>query len=136
MAEYEVGRLDENGILIAVEPCGESAYRTDAIERTVRLEPGHDMRNRIGNYRYDWHKHAFMPLSQEALELAERDTSELVEGIVETIEDITEYLKKNAPRRRTLGGSAVDESFELSRRMTRVLKEYRRAQPRRREGEE
>lgn len=136
-AIFEIGRLDENGVLVGIEHCSVEDYAADPIKRTVPLEPGHDMRNHIGNYRWDWHQNTFKPLSQEPLEAAERDTAELVEGIIETIEDMADHLKRIQPQRRTLGGAAVpDEGFKLPRRMERVLKDYRRDRPRRREGVE
>jgi hypothetical protein len=132
MAGYEVARLDEDGTLVAIDACGITEYVTDPLKRTVRLDSNHDMRNRIGNYRYDWLKQTFMPLSQEPLDVAERDTSEIVEGLIEAIEDITQHLKANQPQRRTLGGSHVETNeFQLSPRMNRVIRDYRRVRPRR-----
>lgn len=128
MSAFEIARLDENGVIIAVEPCSEQDYRTDPISRTVRLDPGNDMHKYIGNYRWDFHKHTFEALSLHLLDVAERDTSELLEGFVETIEDLVEYVEAadaheedpNTPRKK----------FTLSKRMNRVLKEYRRKAPR------
>lgn len=128
MAQFEIARLDENGVIIAVEPCSEQDYRTDPVSRTVRLDPGHDMNKYIGNYRWDFHKHTFEALSLYLLDVAERDTSELVEGLVETIEDLVEYV--GAADAHAEDPSKPRKKFKLSKRMTRVLKEYRRKAPR------
>lgn len=131
MVAFEVARLDEDGVIIGVEPANEQTYKTDPVARTVRLDPNHDMRNRIGNYKWDYLRSTFEPVRQEPLETGEVDTSELVEGIVETIEDISAYLSNTAVPRRTFGGERLQaQHFELPRRMQRVLKDYRRARPR------
>lgn len=132
MSVFEIARLDENGVIIAVDPCSEADYRTDPVARTVRLDAGHDMHKYIGNYRWNFNRHTFEALSLQALDMAERDTAELVEGIVETVEDLVEYVESadnhadnpSNPRKR----------FILSKRMKRVLKEYRRNSPRKDKG--
>lgn len=131
MTDFEIARLDEDGVIVAVEHCSVSEYVTDATKRTVCLDANHDMRNRLGNYRWNYLKATFEPVTPEPLETGEVDTSELVEGLVETIEDMAAYLAQNAVPRRTLGGERMQsQQFELPRRMQRVLKDYRRARPR------
>lgn len=118
---HEVARLDENGMIIAVEECSQEDYRTDPISRTVQLEPGHDMRNKINGYRFNWHSGMFMPLSTEPMDIAERDTAELVDVIMDTIEDVTDYLAHTSP---------PGQKFKVSARTERVLGNFRRYRPR------
>lgn len=120
----EIAILDEDGVLVAVEPCGEDAYRTDATARIVQLESGHDMRNHLRQYRFNWNAGCFVPLSQAALDVEDRDTSELVEGVVEALEDVTEFLAETTDRK--------GRRFEMSERSARVIRVYRHKKPRRR----
>lgn len=120
----EVARLDENGVITSVETVTEQNYKTDPVARTVRLEPGHDMRNHLRSYRWNFHRNTFESLSTTAVDVAERDTAELVEGMVETIEDIAEHLNSVNENRKNVSHQVKE--FKLSRRMDRVLKEYRR----------
>lgn len=131
---YEVARLDEDGVIIAVDVVSEVDYRTDPISRTVRLDPGHDMHNRIRGYRWRFNRQQFEPLTQEPLEVAERDTSELVEALVETVEDLVDYAK--AADDHADNPAKPRKKFKLSRRMDRVLKEWRRHRPRKAEPPE
>lgn len=131
MTDYEIGHLDEDGVLIYVSACREADYVTDATRRTVRLEPNHDMRNKIGNYWWNYLRGVFEPVRQEPLETGEVDTSELVEGLVETVEDIAAHLSERQASPRMFSASMEHSAqFKLSPRMERVLKEYRRARPR------
>jgi hypothetical protein len=50
------------------------------------------MRGKLGQYRYDFLRGAFMPLDGEPLAQAERDTAGLVEGLVAAIEHIYTQL--------------------------------------------
>ena len=74
----EIAKLDEQGVLIAVEECSDDDHKTDPVARTVKLEGPHDMRQRLKGYRWDFGRHCFLPLSAEPLDAAERDTAELV----------------------------------------------------------
>ena len=110
----EIAKLDENGMLVSVETCHGDDHKTCPIARTVALPENHDMHQRAKNYRWDFTRQCFMPLSAEPLDVGERDTPELVEGLVEAIE----YL---------------EEAFNLAlpKRTKRVLGNYRRVNPRR-----
>jgi hypothetical protein len=112
----EIARLDEQGMLIGVEECSDDDHKTCPIARTVKLEGKHDVRQLLRRYRWDFGRQCFLPLSAEPLDVAERDTSELVEGLVEALEHIEEKLKIDWPKR-----------------TKRVLKEFRRHTPRRKE---
>lgn len=118
----EIARLDESGMIVAVEECSPDDYRTDPISRSVQLEPGHDMRNKINGYRFNWHSGVFMPLSTEPMDIAERDTAELVDVIMDTIEDVTDYLEHTSP--------PGDNKFKVPARTKRVLDDFRRYRPR------
>ena len=110
----EIARVDDNGNIIAVESCSADDHKTCPIARTVELPENHDMRERAKGYRWDFVRQCFLPLSAEPLDVAERDTSELLEGIVETIEAIEQRLK-----------------LDLPKRMKRALGAYRRHTPKR-----
>lgn len=124
----EVARLDEDGVITSVETVSEADHRTDPVARTVRLDDGHDMRNHIREYRWNFNSQQFQALSQEPLDVAERDTSELVEGLVEVVEDLVEHSM--AADEHARDPSKSRKEFKLSRRMERVMKEYRRNRPR------
>lgn len=128
MSQFEIARLDEDGVITAVETVAEADYRTDPISRTVCLDPNHDMRNRIKSYRWNWHRQHFEPRSLEPLDVAERDTAELVEGLVETIEDLVEH--SIAADEHAKNPAKSRKEFKLSKRMDRVMKDYRRNRPR------
>ena len=83
-----IARLDEQGMLLAVEDCRAEDHKTCPIARTVALPEGHDA--------------------------AERDTPELVEGLVQAIEHIQQLMQLDLPK--------------TSRRS---LQNYRRRNPRR-----
>lgn len=110
----EIARVDDSGNIIAVESCSAQDHKTCPIARTVQLPENHDMHARAKGYRWDFVRQCFLPLSAEPLDAAERDTSELLEGIVETIEAVEQKLK-----------------LELPKRMKRALKAYRRHTPKR-----
>lgn len=128
MTQHEIARLDEDGVITAVETVSEADHRTDPVARTVRLDTGHDMRNRIKSYKWNFNRQQFEPLSQEPLDVAERDTSELVEGLVEVVEDLIEHSV--AADEHAKNPAKSRKEFKLSRRMERVMKEYRRHRPR------
>lgn len=89
----EIARLDNNGVIIGVDPVSPPDYVTDAQRRTVRLPANHDMHNKLGQYRYDFLAAAFLPVEAEPLAQAERETAGLVEGLVNGLEQIYAHLK-------------------------------------------
>jgi hypothetical protein len=110
----EIARLDDDGMLVAVETCHPDDHKTDPIARTVALPDGHDMHERARGYRWDFVRQCFLPLSAEPLDAAERDTPELVEGLVQAIEHLQQHL-----------------TLDLPKRSQRALQNYRRRNPRR-----
>lgn len=109
-----IARLDEQGMLLGVEDCRAEDHKTCPIARTVALPEGHDMRERGNGYRWDFTRACFLPLSAEPLDAVERDTPELVEGLVQAIEHIQQLMQLDLPK--------------TSRR---ALQNYRRRNPRR-----
>lgn len=109
-----IARLDEQGMLLGVEDCCAEDHKTCPLARTVALPEGHDMRGRANGYRWDFTRACFLPLSAEPLDAAERDTPELVEGLVQAIEHIQQLMQLDLPK--------------TSRR---ALQNYRRRNPRR-----
>jgi hypothetical protein len=81
----DIARLDDNGLLIAVDTVADADWRTDPQARTVKLPANHDMRERIGTYRYEFLRQRFMPVSREPLDVADRDGPELVDALVFTV---------------------------------------------------
>jgi hypothetical protein len=115
----DIARLDADGTLIAVETVTADQHSTDLQAGTVALPDGHDMRRRLKGYRWDFRRHCFLPLTTEPLEVAERDTPDLVEALVQAIEHLEQAL--NVP---------------LPKRSKRALRAYRRVVPRRSDGDE
>lgn len=109
-----IARLDQQGMLLGVEDCCTEDHRTCPIARTVALPDGHDMRERGNGYRWDFTRACFLPLSAEPLDAAERDTPELVEGLVQAIEHIQQLMQ-----------------LDLPKTSQRALTNYRRRNPRR-----
>lgn len=109
-----IARLDEQGMLLGIEDCGAEDHKTCPIARTVALPVGHDMRERGKGYRWDFTRQCFLPLSAEPLDAAERDTSELVEGLVQAVEHIQQLMQ-----------------LDLPKTSQRALSAYRRVVPRR-----
>lgn len=95
----DIARLDEDGVLVAVETVRADAHRTDLQARSIALPDGHDMRQRLNAYRWDFRQSCFLPLSGEPLDVAERDTPGLIEGLVQAIEHIEQQLKTPLPKR-------------------------------------
>lgn len=112
----EIARIDEHGTITSVEACHGDDHKTCPIARTVALPQGHDMHARAKGYSWDFGRGCFLPLSAEPLDAAERDTAELVEGLVQAIEHI---------------GSAMQ--IELPKLTRRALNAYRRHTARKRE---
>jgi hypothetical protein len=111
----DIARLDKNGVLIAVETVSPPDHRTDAAARSVALPARHDMRQRIGAYRYDFLRQAFYPLSTEALDVAEREVPGLVEGLVEMVEQL-ERDGATVPPKTRAAVAAWRRSFDGRRR--------------------
>ena len=84
----DIARLDERGVLVAVETVSFADHLTDPQKRTVALPSLHDMGGRLGGYRYDYLAGCFLPVSTEPLDVAEREVPGLVEGLVEFVEAI------------------------------------------------
>ena len=115
----DIAKVDVDGTLIAVETVTVDAHRTDPQAGIVALPDGHDMRRRLKGYRWDFRRHCFLPLTTEPLEVAERDTPDLVEALVQAIEHLEQAL--NVP---------------LPKRSKQALRAYRRLVPRRQEPED
>src|SRR5512132_645783 len=81
----DIARLDQDSVLIAVYTVADADWKTDPQARTVRLPANHDMRERLGAYRFDYLRHGFMPVSREPLDVADRDGPELVRQDVVTV---------------------------------------------------
>ena len=90
----DIARLDEDGLLVAVETVADEEHGTDLAKRKIALPDGHDMQRHLKNYRWDVLRGHFIPKSMEPLAEAERETPELVEGLVEAIEDLYDKLGK------------------------------------------
>ena len=110
----QIARIDDQGMLVGVEECHAADHKTCPIARTVALPENHDMHARAKGYRWDFSRGCFLPLSAEPLDAAERDTAELVEGLVEALEHLEAALKITLPKR-----------------TRRALKAYRRHTPKR-----
>ena len=114
-----IARLDEQGMLLGIEDCCHEDHKTDPIARTVALEEGHDMHQRAKGYRWDFARQCFLPLSAEPLEAAERDTAELVEGIVEALEHIEATMKVVAAEADAASDPGVPTQLAEARRAGR-----------------
>src|SRR5512134_1852759 len=132
----DIARLDEDGLIVAVETVADEEHGTDLAKRRIALPDGHDMHRHLKNYRWDVLRGHFISKSMEPLAEAERETPELVEGLVEAIEDI--YEKLGNGRARTVGRSALaaldDETAEqlvMPERTKRAFDKFRRIVPRR-----
>lgn len=128
----EIARLNDEGILVSIEHCTDEEYKTDPVAKTVVLEPGHDVHKMIKLYRWDFHKNTFVALSAEPLDVAERDTSELVDGILEALEDIdgwAEHVSENVRDK----NNRKTPKLRLSQRTKRTIREFRRRNPRKRQ---
>jgi hypothetical protein len=115
----DLAKLDSDGTLIAVETVSADEHRTDPQAGIVALPDGHDMRQRLKGYRWDFRRHCFLPLTTEPLDAAERDTPDLVEALVQAVEHLEQAL--NVP---------------LPKRSQQALRAYRRVVPRRSDGGE
>lgn len=78
----DIAVLDEHGILREVRTVSADDYRTDAARRTVALPAGHDMGQRLGQYRWDDRRGCFLPVVAEPLDVAGPDAPGLVEVLV------------------------------------------------------
>ena len=77
----DIARLDDAGVLIAVDTVSPADHKTDAQARTVALPAGHDMHTRLNDYRFDFLAGAFFPVGAEPLDKAERNAPGLVEFV-------------------------------------------------------
>jgi len=57
----EIARLDDDGLLIAVEPVAPPDWVTDLARRQVALPEIHDTRSMIGRYYWDPFRSTFRP---------------------------------------------------------------------------
>ena len=132
----DIARLDEDGLLVAVETVADDEHGTDLAKTKIALPDGHDMRRHLKNYRWDVLRGHFISKSMEPLAEAERETPELVEGLVEAIEDLYEKMGKKTPvagRSSLLAGEASEEASDLvmPERTKRAFDKFRRVVPRR-----
>ena len=131
----DIARLDEDGLLVAVETVADEEHGTDLAKRKIALPDGHDMRRHLKNYRWDVLRGHFIPKSMEPLAEAERETPELVEGLVEAIEDLYDRLGKRQRQQQARGampaGGEDETPFELPTVTKRALDKFRRVVPRR-----
>lgn len=81
----DIARLDRDGVLIAVATVAAAEWKTNPQARTVQLPDAHDMRERLGAYRFDYVRNRFMPVSREPLDVADRDGPELLDALVFTV---------------------------------------------------
>jgi hypothetical protein len=128
----DIARLDENGLIVAVETVADEEYGTDLAKRRIALPDGHDMHRHLRNYRWDVLRGHFIPKSMEPMAEAERETPELVEGLVEAIEDL--YAKLGKRQQQGKGAQALgdDEApLELPAVTKRAIDKFRRVVPRR-----
>ncbi len=95
----KLGRLDHNGVLVAVEDCSDEDHKTCPHGRTVAMEDGHDMGNRLNGYRWDFNHGCFLPKSVELLDQAERNSPELLEALILTLEAIVAAFNVPVPHR-------------------------------------
>lgn len=108
----DIARLDERGVLVAVETVSPPDHVTDPQARTYALPAGHDMAGKLGAYVYDWNRGCFLPVSNEPLDVAERETPGLVEGVVKGIETIARELGLQLPAETTAAIAAWRRSFD------------------------
>ena len=129
----DIARLDEGGLLVAVETVEADEHATDLARRKVALPDNHDMRRHLRAYRWDVLRGHFIPLSMEPLAEAERETPELVEGIVEAIEDLYEKVagKEPAGRFALLGEGASEQTADLAHCRSALSGRSRSSVPRR-----
>ena len=129
----DIARLDEDGLLVAVETVADEEHGTDLAKRKIALPDGHDMRRHIKNYRWDVLRGHFISKSMEPLAEAERETPELVEGLVEAIEDL--YAKLGKRQQQGKGAQALGDDDEVPLELPAVTKraidKFRRVVPRR-----
>jgi hypothetical protein len=93
----DIARLDDQGTLVAVETVADADWQTDPQARTVRLPANHDMRERLGGYRFDFVRQRFMPVSREPLDVADRDGPELLDALVFTVWELVRTNQVTVP---------------------------------------
>ena len=132
----DIARLDEDGLLVAVETVADEEHGTDLAKRKIALPDGHDMRRHLKNYRWDVLRGHFISKSMEPLAEAERETPELVEGLVEAIEDLYDKLGEEGAGRRPVVDSLqrahrAGSDLVMPERTRRAFDKFRRVVPRR-----
>ena len=108
----DIARLDERGVLVAVETVSLADHLTDPQKRTVALPSLHDMAQRLGGYRYDYLAGCFLPVSTEPLDVAEREVPGLALGLVEFVEAIERELGFDLPAKTKAAITAWRRSFD------------------------
>jgi hypothetical protein len=111
----DIARLDAGGVLVAVETVSPPDHKDDPVARTVALPSNHDMGQRLGTMRYDWHRSCFLPVSVEPLDVAEREAPGLIEGFVEGFEAV-EQAGVDLPAKTKAAIAAWRRSFDGRRR--------------------
>ncbi len=94
----DIARLDATGVAIAVDTVSTADHRTDAVARTVALPANHDLRQRLGQYRWDFLRATFLPVAAEPFDVAERQAPGLVEGLVAFVEHLETQLGIELPK--------------------------------------
>ena len=82
----EIGRLDGNCLLVAVISVPTNAWITDRSKKTVRLPKVHDMRDRIGQYYYDFDADCFMP---------KQDVSDVLDDVIDSLVHLVVELSRH-----------------------------------------
>lgn len=102
----DIAVLDERGILGEVRTVSADDYRTDAARRTVALPAGHDMGERLGQYRWDDLRGCFLPVVAEPLDVAGREAPGLVEVLVSIADALHDkgLITMTTEQRATLAG--------------------------------
>jgi len=58
----EIARLDDNGLLIAVEPVAPDDWVTDLARRQIALPEVNDVAGMVGRYAWDPFRSCFRPI--------------------------------------------------------------------------
>ncbi len=83
----EIGRLDGNFLLVSVTSVPSSGWVTDKSKKIVRLPDIHDMREKIGQYYYDFDAECFMP-KQDVSDVLD----DVIDSLVSIITDIADHM--------------------------------------------
>lgn len=82
-----IARVDDRGVLTAVETVADAAAVTDVAARTIRLHPHSDLDRKIGRVRYDWSAGRWVDAA-EAWGASAPPALDALSGLIEAIEDI------------------------------------------------